>query len=180
MVLLSWFIFLLCVTFWFLTNAWNSICRPGPCQPPVPPVQRPLGSLPHSCKNTLLVQVREILWATKQQVEVSTPATISSAIPPALKTDQPPYQRRPHVEWYWWRLRRPVTRKRRLAQWHLLSYHLPRSLSSPLQQSEPPLSWSRPAQASALLHLSLCLGYILSRDIFHRLNYWLSKVIPPA
>ena len=27
-------------------------------------------------------QVRKILWATKQQVEVSTPATISSAIPP--------------------------------------------------------------------------------------------------
>ena len=78
------------MTFWFLTNAWNYICRPGPCQPPVPPVQRPLGSLPHSCKNTLLVQVREILWATKQQVEVSTPATISSAIPPCSEDRSAP------------------------------------------------------------------------------------------
>ena len=78
------------MTFWFLTNAWNSICRPGPCQPPIPPVQRPLGSLPHSCKNTLLVQVREILWATKQQVEVSTPDTISSAITPCSEDRSAP------------------------------------------------------------------------------------------
>ena len=132
---------------------------------------------PHSCKNTLLVQVREILWATKQQVEVSTPDTISSAIPPLLWGQISPYQRRPHVEWYWWRLRRPVTRKRRLAQWHRLSSHLPRSLSSTLQQSGPPLWWSRSTQASALLHLSLCLGHILSRDILYRLNSWLSKVL---
>ena len=139
--------------------------------------KRPLGSLPHSWKNTLLVQIREILWATKQQVEVSTPATISSAIPPCSEDRSAPYQRRPHVDWYWWRLRRQVTRKRQLAQWHRLSSHLPRSLSSTLQQSGPPLWWFRPPQASALLHLSLCLGYILSRDILHRLNSWLFKVL---
>ena len=45
---------------------------------------------PHSCKITLLVQVREILWATKQQVEVSTPDTISSAIPPCSEDRSTP------------------------------------------------------------------------------------------
>ena len=54
---------------------------PGCCVAPVPPVQRPLGSLPHSSKSDLLVQVKGILGEHKQE-RAPTPAPTSLVVPP--------------------------------------------------------------------------------------------------
>ena len=54
---------------------------PGLCVAPVPPAQRPLGSLPHSIKGDLLVQVKGILGEHKQE-RAPTPASTSLVVPP--------------------------------------------------------------------------------------------------
>ena len=53
---------------------------PGSVCPPVPPVQRPLGRLPHRSKDALLVQVEGILQMPKQE-KASTPGTSSLVMP---------------------------------------------------------------------------------------------------
>ena len=49
---------------------------------PVPPLQRPLGSLPHTGKEALLVQVEGILCKPEK---APTPAPISQVVPPCMK-----------------------------------------------------------------------------------------------
>ena len=58
---------------------------PGDCRPPVLPVQRPMGSLPHDCKGSLLVQVQRIL----NDPGTPTPGTSSLVAPPSQPVPLP-------------------------------------------------------------------------------------------
>ena len=50
---------------------------------PVPPLQRPLGSLPHTSKDALFVQLKGILCKLEK---TPTPAPISQVVPPCMDT----------------------------------------------------------------------------------------------
>ena len=58
---------------------------PGTCCPPVPPLQRPLGSLPHSSKGSMLVQVEWILSGSR----ASPPAVVMPPCPLGPQQDKP-------------------------------------------------------------------------------------------
>ena len=58
---------------------------PGDCRPPVLPVQRPMGSLPHDSKDSLLVQVQRIL----NDPGTPTPGTSSLVAPPSQPVPLP-------------------------------------------------------------------------------------------
>ena len=53
---------------------------PGNCWPPVPPLQKPIGCLPHGSKGTILVQVQRIL----STMRMPTPGQLSLVAPPSL------------------------------------------------------------------------------------------------
>ena len=58
---------------------------PGTCCPPVPPLQRPLWSLPHSSKGSMLVQVERILSGS----QASPPAVVMPPCPLGPQHDKP-------------------------------------------------------------------------------------------
>ena len=68
---------------------------PGNCCPPVPPLQKPMGCLPHGSKAIILVQVQRILstmrMPTPGQISLVAPHSLPGSLPatpPVLAEDQ--------------------------------------------------------------------------------------------